>query len=328
MLAAFACGKQFGVRDFLAAIHKHRPFYFRESRVIEVASRSKRILGSSPQIQSLQKLVEQAALTDSPILIYGERGSGREFVAEILHLSSPHRNGPLEKLNCAGWSEVLLEREIAQRLERASGGTLFLYEMNEAPLPIVHKLLRYIDEKRFQNVSSNVRIIAACEASTDMNEHFIQFGIRITLPPLRERKLDIPILVDHFIEMYASEFRKNVRGIHPAALRRLMAYQWPGNVRELKNGVERAVILATSDTLDLRDFSFLAIDGEERPLQFMIPGATIQEIEKEAIMRTLEHVGGSTTMAAKILNMSVRKIQYKLKEYRQQKAAKAQAQNA
>ncbi|MBI4471382.1 MAG: sigma-54-dependent Fis family transcriptional regulator, partial [Acidobacteria bacterium] len=284
--------------------------------MIEVVSRPKRILGSSPQIQSIQKLVDQAAFSATPILIYGERGSGREFVAEILHETGPRRSGPLEKLNCAGWNENLIERELAQRFERAKSGTVFLDDIQTLRDSTLARVLRYIDENRFDSVSSDARLIAACESGSEVNEHFIQFGIRITLPPLRDRQIDIPILVDHFIERFAIEFGKTVRGIHPVALRRLMAYPWPGNVRELRNAVERAVILAGSETLDIKDFSFLAID-EERPIQFAIPGATIQEIEKEAILRTLEHVGGSTSMAAKILNMSVRKIQYKLKEYRQ-----------
>lgn len=279
--------------------------------------RPNRILGSSPQIQSLQKLVQQAALTDSPILIYGERGSGREFIAEILHQSGA-RTGHFERLTCAGWSESLLESEIARRLERARGGTLFLDDVNAVPARLLAMA-----------ISSDARIIAACDAARSeiAPAALSHFGIRIALPPLRERKLDIPILVDHFIERFAGEFGKNVRGIQSQALRKLMAYQWPGNIRELKNAVERAVMLATSETLDVGDFAFLAIDDEERPLQFKVPGATIQEIEKEAILRTLEHTGGSTSMAAKILNMSVRKIQYKLKQYRQSqeqaRAAKA-----
>jgi two-component system NtrC family response regulator/two-component system response regulator HydG len=284
--------------------------------VIQVLSRPKRILGSSPQIQSLQKIVQQAADIDSPILIYGERGSGREFVAEILHQSSPRRDEPFEKMSCLGWSDELIERELDRKLERVRHGILFLDDVNEIPPRI---LARAMD--------ASARIIAACDGASEAQEHANQFGIRITLPPLRERKLDVPILVDHFIEFYASEFSKPVRGIHPSALRKLVAYQWPGNVRELKNAVERAVMLASGDLLDLIDFSFLGIEDAERPLQFKIPGATIQEIEKEAILRTLEHVGGSTTMAAKILNMSVRKIQYKIKAYRQvnqpQKAQKA-----
>jgi DNA-binding NtrC family response regulator len=295
--------------------------------VIEVVPRPKRILGSSPQIQSIQKLVEQAALTEAAILIYGERGTGREFIAETLHQISHRRLASFEKLNCSGWNDALLERALAERLERANEGTLFLDEVSEASPPVFAKILNYIDTKKFESLSADVRIIAACESGLEAHDRFIQFGIRLTLPPLRERKLDIPILAEHFIEQYAAEFGKVVRGIHPVAVRRLMEYPWPGNLRELQNSIERAVSGAASETLELRDFSFLAFDDDAQPFQFVIPGATIQEIEKEAIMRTLEHVGGSTSMAAKILNMSVRKIQYKLKEYRQAaqqaKAAKA-----
>jgi DNA-binding NtrC family response regulator len=285
--------------------------------VIEVVSRPKRILGSSPQIQSLQKLVQQAALTDSPILIYGERGSGREFVAEILHETSHRRTEPFEKMNCAGWTETFLETEIKRRLDRAERGTLFLDDINELPPHLLALAL-----------SGRPRVIAACDAGQELGGFRNEFGIRITLPPLRQRKLDIPILADHFIERFAADFGKSIRGAHPLALRKLMAYQWPGNIRELKNAVERAVMLATGHILAVTDFSFLAIEDEDRPLQFKIPGATIHEIEKEAILRTLEYVGGSTTAAAKMLNMSVRKIQYKLKEYRKlpepQKAQKVQ----
>jgi DNA-binding NtrC family response regulator len=273
--------------------------------VIEVVLRPKRILGSSPQIQSLQKLVRQAALTDSPILIYGERGSGREFVAEILHETGHRRTEPFEKMNCSGWTETFLETEIRKRLNDAEAGTLFLDEIHELSPRVLALAL-----------SGRSRLIAACDPADALGERINEFGIRITLPPLRQRRLDIPILVDHFVEQFAAEFNKPVRGAHPVALRKLMSYQWPGNIRELKNAVERAVMLATGDLLEETDFSFLAIDEDERPLQFKIPGATIQEIEKEAILRTLEHVGGSTTAAAKILNMSVRKIQYKLKDYR------------
>ena len=173
-------------------------------------------------------------------------------------------------MNCSGWNEALLERELAERLGRASGGTLFLDDLHEVTPPVFDKVLRFIDTKRFDDTPMDVRIIAACEAAPEINVHFIQFGIRLTLPPLRDRKLDIPILVDHFIEQYAAEFGKIVRGIHPIALRRLVAYQWPGNMRELKNAVERAVILATvGHAWTLRDFSFLAMDEDVRPFQFV-----------------------------------------------------------
>jgi DNA-binding NtrC family response regulator len=167
--------------------------------LIEVVLRPKRILGSSPQIQSLQKLVQQAALTDSPIMIYGERGSGREFVAEILHETGPRCSEPFEKMSCTGWTEGFLQAEIAKRLDRAEGGTLFLDDVNELPPHVLGFAL-----------SSTARVIASCDPGAEVRD-VNEFGIRITLPALRERKLDIPILVDHFIERYALEFGKAVR---------------------------------------------------------------------------------------------------------------------
>jgi DNA-binding NtrC family response regulator len=283
-----------------------------EDGVIELVLRPNRILGSSPQIQSLQKLVQQAALTDSPILIYGERGSGREFVAEVLHQTSYRRSEPFEKMTCSGWGEPFLDAELVRRMDLAEGGTLFLDDVNELPPRLLMRAL-----------SGGTRILASCEPAAEIRDYLNEFAIRITVPPLRQRRLDIPILVDYFIERFATEREKVVRGIHHDALRKLMAYQWPGNIRELKNAVERAVALTTREVLEVADFSFLAVDDTaERPLQVKIPGATIHEIEKEAILRTLEHLGGSTTMAAKMLDMSVRKIQYKLKEYRKAQGAK------
>jgi two-component system, NtrC family, response regulator AtoC len=282
--------------------------------LIDVISNSNRILGSSPQIQSLQKFVQQAALTDSPILLCGERGSGREFLAQVLHQSSSRKGEPLDKLNCLGWNEALLESELLRRIERTPRGTLFLDDVNEVPPRILSR-----------SISAGPRIIGACDPRTDRHAYGMEFGIRITVPPLRERKLDIPVLVDHFIERFAAQFEKPVKTIHSSALRRLVAYDWPGNIRELRDAVERAVKMAVTEMLELSDFCFLAVDDIERPLQFKIPGATIQEIEREAITRTLEAVGGSTAMAAKILNMSVRKIQYKIKDYKEDKA---QAQHA
>jgi DNA-binding NtrC family response regulator len=292
-----------------------------------------KILGSSPQAQFLQKLVQQAAVTEAPVVIFGERGTGREFVAALLHESSG-RNGRFEKLNCSGFSEPIIESELERRIERAHGGTLFLDDVNEIPPRTQAELLRYMDERSFRSVSADVRVITACSRhpevfvqegkfNPDLYERLL--GIRIALPALRDRKLDIPILVDHFMKQYADEFGKPVQNIHPLAMKKLVAYEWPGNIRELKNAVERAVILTAGDTLELRDFAFLTLTDQDRSLQCMIPGSTIQEIEREVILRTLEHVGGSTTMAAKMLNMSIRKIQYKLKEYRKTGTAKSVA---
>jgi DNA-binding NtrC family response regulator len=288
-----------------------------------------KILGSSPQAQSLQKLVQQAAATEAPVVIFGERGTGREFVAALLHESSG-RHGRFEKLNCSGFSESVIEAELTRRIESAHGGTLFLDDVNEIPPRIQAELLRYMEERSFRSVSADVRLITACSRHL---EGFVKegkfnpalyerlLGIRIALPALRDRRLDVPILVDHFVKQFAEEFGKPAHNVHPLAMKKLTAYEWPGNIRELKNAVERAVIVTTGETLELRDFAFLSVTDQERPLQVMIPGSTIQEIEKEVILRTLEHVGGSTTMAARMLNISIRKIQYKLKEYRRSDGA-------
>jgi DNA-binding NtrC family response regulator len=288
-----------------------------------------KILGSSPQAQFLQKMVQQAAVTEAPVLISGERGTGREFVAAVLHERSG-RHGRFEKLNCSGFSEPLIESEIARRMSRADGGTLFLDDVNEIPPRTQAELLRYMEDRSFGSVSADVRIITACARNLEGCVHEGKFnpelyerllGIRISLPTLRDRKLDIPILVDHFLKKYADEFGKPIQNVHASAMTKLIDYEWPGNIRELNNAIERAVILATGDTLELRDFAFLTLKEGERAFQIMVPGATIQEVEKEVIIRTLEHVGGSTSLAAKMLNMSVRKIQYKLKEYRKGDAA-------
>jgi DNA-binding NtrC family response regulator len=289
------------------------------------------ILGSSPQAQFLQKLVQQAAVTEAPVVICGERGTGREFIASLLHDRST-RSGRFEKMNCSGFSQPLIETELARRIRSADGGTLFLDDVNEIPPVMQSELLRYMDDRSFKSVSASVRLVVSCGRNL---EEFVEEGkfnpalferlrgIRIALPSLRDRKVDIPILSDHFMKEYAKELGKPARSVHPSAMRKLIAYEWPGNTRELKDAVERAVGLSSGETLDLRDFSFLSLADAEEALQFMVPGATIQEIEKEVILRTLAHVGGSTSMAAKILNMSVRKIQYKLKEYKEVPAARA-----
>ena len=264
---------------------------------------SRRILGSSPHAQALQKLVQQAASTAVPVLVCGEEGVGREFLAELLHEQSG-RPGPFLRLNCAGLSEPVLQSELQKRLAAASGGALFLDNVEGIGTQLIQP--------------PDVRLIGATSSMSSIGDRLPAgtFGIRIAIAPLRERPSDIPVMIDHFMREFTRQYGKPVRGVQPTALKKLMTYQWPGNIRELRDAVERAVSGANRETLDLDDFAFLVTAGEDRPLQFMIPGATIQEIEKEAILRTLDYAGGSTTAAARILKMSVRKIQYKLKQYR------------
>jgi DNA-binding NtrC family response regulator len=267
------------------------------------------MLGSSPQAQFLQKVVEQAAPTSLPVLISGERGVGREFLARTLH-EQGGRAGRFIRVNCSGLAERVLESALSSAVIDAQAGTLFVDSIEEASSNAQAHLAERVQ-------LSNVRVIGATTGS-NFDDRIVPglFGLRIVIAPLRERRPDVPVMIDHFIREFARQHGKRVRGIHGATLKKLMTYHWPGNIRELRDAVERAVVTTVHDMLDLDDFAFLVTAGEERPLQFMIPGATIQEIEKEAILRTLEHAGGSTTSAARILNMSVRKIQYKLKQYR------------
>jgi DNA-binding NtrC family response regulator len=283
-----------------------------------------RLVGASPQIQSIQKLLQLAAATDVPVIIYGERGTGRETVARILY-ESAGQTGRFERLTCSGLSDELVTAELERRIALADGGTVFIDDINDLPPDAQDKLERFVETRVFGSISANVRLIASSNRPLD---YFVEggafssalhqrlLGIRLTLPPLRERKADIPLLADHFVQTFAAQFSKPVRGLHPAVLKRLAAYDWPGNVQEFKDAIECAVQAAQHDILTLEDFSLVPVGITEEPAPAMIPGSTIQEIERQAILRTLEHVGGSTTLAAKMLNMSVRKIQYKLKEYR------------
>jgi len=251
-------------------------------------------------------------------------------------------------VNCAGLSESLLESaifghekgafaEAAAReegsLELARGGTLFLSEVSSTPPACQVRLLRLLQQGEFERVGgtetlrADVRVVAA--SRRDLAEE-VQSGrfrddlyyrlnvVTVCLPPLRARKGDIPALADHFIEIHARAAGKGVRRITPGALSALFAYDWPGNVRELEEVVERAVLASRGPEIGAEDLP-PALHGarpEERTASALIPGASLFEIEREAILRTLDVVGGSTARAAEVLGISVRKIQYRLKEYR------------
>jgi DNA-binding NtrC family response regulator len=278
-----------------------------------------KILGSSPQAQSLQKLLEQASLTDVPVLILGERGSGRQFAARALHTGGS-RKGSFEVLVCRGLNDAILVSELAARLERADGGTLFLDDINELGTAAQGQLLSQLQS----NGRGGVRIVGASSRSLEESVESGYFsrelyqqllGIRIVLTPLRERRVDIPVFAQEFLRDLDRRQSRPARSIQSVALKRLINYDWPGNIRELKDAVERAAVMR-QDMLRLEDFDFLVPTGQEISLETMIPGAAIRDIEREAILRTLDYVGGSTIAAARILKMSVRKIQYKLKQYR------------
>jgi two-component system NtrC family response regulator/two-component system response regulator HydG len=315
-------------------------------RLIKSNAQLKGLIGEAPELQSVYQLVKQAAPTKATVLILGESGTGKELIAQALHEESPRKDKPFVKVACAALSESLLESELfghergsftgaagrrEGRFELADGGTLFLDEIGEITPATQVKLLRVLQQREFervggtQTVKVDVRVVAATnrdlgaevKAGHFREDLFYRLNVvSVTLPPLRRRKGDIPALVSHFVEKYAANYGKEVKRLAPGTLNTLLAHDWPGNVRELENAVERAVVLCKGIELTAEDLppSLRGPRAQPDPGS-LIPGATLYAIEREAILRTLEMVHGSTAQAAKVLGISVRKIQYRLKEY-------------
>jgi DNA-binding NtrC family response regulator len=319
--------------------------------------RFENLVGESPEMLAAFKTVRQVAPSSSSVLLLGESGTGKELFAQALHQNSPRKNKPFIKVACAALPETLLESELfghekgsftgalyarAGRFEMADGGTLFLDEIGDVSPTVQVKLLRFLEEREFERVGGNrtykvdVRIVCAThrdlkkkleDGSFREDLYYRLNVIEIHIPPLRDRGADIPVLAHHFLKKYADANGKDVRGISDEVLALLLRHAWPGNVRELENAIERAVVLAGDPVLTPENFPTLRqIAGEVSPaatvggLGVAIPGSSFADIEREAILRTLEAVGGSTSRAASLLQISARKIQYKLKEYHEARA--------
>jgi two-component system NtrC family response regulator/two-component system response regulator HydG len=310
--------------------------------------RFENIVGRSPQMLEIFRLVEQVAPSQASILITGESGTGKELIAQAIHQRSPRRDAPFIKVSCAALPETLLESELfghergaftgalsrrAGRFEIAAGGTIFLDEIGDVPLGMQVKLLRFLQERQFERLGGNrtltvdVRVLAAThrELPTLIREgkfredlYYRLNVIEVRMPPLRERTLDIPLLVDYFTRKFATANGKRVAGVDEQALAAICGHQWQGNVRELEHAIERAVILARDETLGVGLFPSLPSPAAPARSDSgpSVPGATLEAIERDAILRTLEAVGGSTSRAAAILGISPRTIQYKIKQYR------------
>jgi DNA-binding NtrC family response regulator len=307
------------------------------------------IVGDSPAMQQVYKIVEQVAPSRATVLITGESGTGKELVASALHHNSARASGPFIKLHCAALAETLLESELFGhergaftgavarrdgRFQLADGGTLFLDEIGEISPALQVKLLRFLQEREFERVGGtqtikvDVRLIAATNRDLAAEVRAGRFRedlyyrlnvVSIAMPALREHASDIPLLAHHFLRGYARDNDKPVKAFTPAALAALQAYEWPGNVRELENAIERAVVLARDEEIGVDQLPApvsaapvaVAVSGAPP-----VPGSTLADIERHAILQTLEACGGSTSKAAAMLGISVRKIQYKLQEYR------------
>lgn len=303
------------------------------------------LVGESQEMQQVFKSVAQVAPTRATVLITGESGTGKELVASAIHHHSERAGRPFVKLHCAALAESLLESELfghergaftgaerrrVGRFEQADGGTLFLDEIGEIPATTQVKLLRVLQEHEFERVGGNqpvkvdVRIVAATnrdlkamvEQGKFREDLYYRLNvIQLELPPLRRRRGDVMGLAHHFLEKFSAQSGRSLRFDDQVA-RLLSRYDWPGNVRELENVIERAVVLAEGSVILLRHLpnEVQAAFGEDSRVP-RIPGSSLAEIERYAILETLALVGGSTTRASEMLGISVRKIQYRLHDY-------------
>ncbi|MFO0667786.1 MAG: sigma-54 dependent transcriptional regulator [Polyangiaceae bacterium] len=307
----------------------------------------KHVVAGDPKTTAVFELVSQVGPSKASVLITGESGTGKELIAEAICTASTRADKPFVRLHCAALSESLLESELfghergaftgaiarrEGRFKQADGGTLFLDEIGEIPPGTQVKLLRFLQERTFERVGGNetlkvdVRILAATHRDlkaeiakgTFREDLYYRLNvITVDIPPLRERPLDIVPLATFFLSRYAAENGKVVEAFSDAALRLLTSHRWPGNVRELENAIERAVVLCDSPLIEPRHLPASVKEEREREGMPQVPGSTIDELERYAILKTLEACGGSTSKAAIVLGVSTRKIQYKLHEYSQ-----------
>lgn len=303
------------------------------------------IIARSTEMREILDSIALIAPTDATVLILGESGTGKELVANLIHERSLRASQPLVKLNCAALTETLLESELfghergsftgaiarrEGRFELADGGSLFLDEIVEMSSVTQAKLLRVLQEQEFervggtQTISVDVRIIAA--TNKNLTEEVKEGRFRedlyyrlnvvpIQLPPLRERREDISVLAEHFLKHYAAKNHRAVRQILPEALDLLMRYNWPGNIRELENAIERGVIIAQGEFLTPDE---LPIPLRQNTLSTHDTASTgsLKDMEREHISRILAQVDGNRTQAAKILGITRKTLQNKIKEYR------------
>jgi two-component system, NtrC family, response regulator HydG len=307
-----------------------------------------RIIAASPKMKTLLETLAMVAPSDATVLIMGESGTGKEVVANAIHHNSPRAGEPFIKVACAALPETLLESELfghekgaftgavarrEGRFQLAHRGTIFLDEVGEMSPAIQTKLLRVLQEKEFEPLGSirtikvDIRVIAATnrDLEKDVKEGryredlFYRLNVvPLSLPPLRERREDIPLLADHFLALYREKNRKPLRGISGKALDLLVRYDWPGNIRELENCIERAVILSRDEVLVPADLppQIRMLSPEEGKDAFAIPaGMSLEEVERALIVKTLDETGGNRTRASEILGINRRTLQNKLKQY-------------
>jgi two-component system response regulator HydG len=305
------------------------------------------ILGEDPQIVDIIDTLRHIAPTDATVLIYGESGTGKELVAKAIHTNSPRRNRPFVALNCASLSESILESELfghekgaftgatgtrVGRFEYADGGTLLLDEVGDMPMSTQIKLLRVIEDRQITRVGSNepkdvdVRLLAATNADLPelvkekkfREDLFFRLNVvTIHMPPLRDRKGDIPLLANAFIGEFARRHRKEIAGLHPDAAKALARYDWPGNIRELRNCIESMVVVTRDDVLGEDDLPPHVTPGRlALPAPADLSGMSLEQAERALIRATLVECDGNRKEAAKRLGIGERTLYRKINQYK------------
>jgi two-component system response regulator AtoC len=307
------------------------------------------ILGESDKIREVREFVGKIAnIRNTTILLEGESGTGKNLVARAIHKLSLESKSPFIEVNCASIPPTLLESEIFGHekgaftsaiaskkglLEEASGGTFFLDEIGELPVSLQAKFLSFLENKTFRRLGStqerkvDIRVIAATnkdlKQAVENNEFrqdlFFRINVvNLNLPPLRELEEDTVIIADHFIRIFAYDFKKKVKGLTQAAKDKLLNYPWPGNVRELRNVIERAVIFAEGEEIDANEI--ILVEGKQKDLlgqEFSIPenGISLFDVEKKLILDSLSRTNGNQSRAAKLLGLSLDTFRYRMKKY-------------
>jgi two-component system response regulator AtoC len=349
--------KPFKAEEVLLALKKaeERESLRRENRALRQEMRRESMfedmIAKSPQMAAIWRTVAKVADYKATALIMGESGVGKELVARAIHKRSSRRGGPFIAVNCGAIPESLLESELfgyrrgaftdasadrAGLFEQANHGTLLLDEIGELPLPLQVKLLRVLQEETIRRLGDtkdmqvDVRILAATHRDleamvregTFREDLFYRLNvISIRVPPLRERKEDIPLLIDHFVARNNARFGTNIRAVDADGLRLLLEYTWPGNVRELENVIERAMVLAEKETLGADDLPERIRDARD-PIKLHLTSGelsikkTSRVIEEILIRRALQKTKGNRTRAAEVLEISHRALLYKIKDYR------------
>lgn len=352
--------KPFSMEELIVVINKAVEFFKNTQEVNYYRREQKKnyslesIIGKSKAILEIKNLILRISEADvKVILIEGESGVGKELIARAIYTSGTRANNPFVAINCASLPENLLENELFGHekgaftdakntkqglIELADGGTLFLDEIGDMPISLQAKLLRFLEERKIRRIGGladipvDVQIIAATnkalkklviEGKFREDLYYRIKVVPINIPPLRERKEDIPILAEHFLKMFNAEFKKNIKGFSPIAMKMIMQYDWPGNIRELKNVIERAMIFEDEDMIMVERLSaeVIAVSSRSmnqlRPEEFKIPpnGIDIEEVEKELIRQALIATKGNQSKAARLLHIGVDAMRYRMKKF-------------